>query len=257
MQNALSLDKGTPILSYFNSHVYITALLKASCCFSRTFPTTSSSSTSAAGSEISLFSRAQPQAMPITDRSSLSTHTPILEDNNSLGNSALKSSKLSQSGSGRPLHPVSSSMTSVDSSVYHNDMHQTAVRGGRSGRVTKRVPIPQDERRFPRQRHQCRQYGNSCSSPITAGEGSAYFKLSGSAMASHYQVHQLPGNVSPGSGSASNSPILEKKAGLCMDTDRGIVQGSSLLQSWVWVSNTELEPESGTVKYTLHIVKLH
>ena len=247
VQNALSLDKGTRILSFNHSHLYITAMLKASCCFSHVIPPLSSSSSSSAtpsGTDSTQLERPHPQALPIIEATTSSSSSayalpPIysstptsLKDSHS---STTRSSNINIPTLNPTLtsnHPPSSlgatRYLSMPNSSHHFSPKTTYPR-------TKRIPIIGSGRSLP-QRYRSsmtREYfsnsGSFTTSPLTAGGGNLPLRISTSTF-SPPPRSRSSGNPSPmSSWSVWTSSCLE--AELAPDS----------FQSWVWVNGTESE----------------
>ena len=259
VQGALSLEKekGTPVFSYPSSHLYVTALLRASCCFSRTLPTTTHSSPSpstSAGTDTASMARPHPQAPPIAAESLPSSLLlpPIYSASPTTGTSAAP--QLNGAAEVPPI--LKNGYRDINSTIQGHARYIPSA----AISVTKQIPTVQDGTRRPsRRRHSNGRRSGSYTSPITAGEGSAFFRLSGSAVSSFQHLQGSPGtgNLSPqASWSLWNSSSFEKRSDLLVsqETDEvgvadrgGLVPGS--LQSWVWVEGVGMETESsGTWK---------
>ena len=253
VQSALSLEKGTPVFSYPNSHLYVTALLRASCCFSRTLPTATQSSPSpsvSTGTDHTSISRMHPQAPPhiAMETSPFLYSLPPLYPSSSLGSSSTPGAQPSSADdhSAPPLSAASQAgmVRSGSEAPASSDVRYLTA----SYSVTRQIPVVQDGRRSLRQRHTGGKHSGSHASPLTAGEGVALFRMSGSAMTSYHRIRSSPGKLSPGGSSSSwavwNSSSFERRCASVPEDAGGGRDVSGSLQSWVWVDGAGLESES-------------
>ncbi len=242
VQNALSLDKGTKILSSDHSHLYVTSLLKSSCCFSpRGLLTTSENSENTEGNDI--LERTHPQATPTYDVS-LSPYLlpPIYSSTpGSLGRSMDNLNVSSRT-------PQTTDQPTITASGHHHHHQPRPPPHLEAPKMS--IPINvgrghQNRRQRPL-RKESQSSSGSYTSPLTAGGGGGipFLPTSGSALSSYCHL-QSTGSMSPfGSWSFWNSSSFEKKAELLdlgQDMMAETTPPSGSLKSWVWVNGIETE----------------
>jgi len=259
--------KGTPIFSYPSSHLYVTALLRASCCFSRSLPAATQSSPSpstSAGTDTASLTRTHPQAPSVPAESSPSSLLlpPIYSASPTTGVSVPPHSN----GDVEVPQILTNGYRDTASAIQGHARYIPSA----AITVTKQIPTVQDGTRRPtRHRQSNSRRSGSYTSPITAGEGSAFFRLSGSAVSSFQHLQggsPGTGNLSPqASWSLWNTASFEKRSDLLVSQeaeDGGVADGGGMapgsLQSWVWVEGVGVETESsGTWKHRWCVLKIN